>query len=65
MGILFGGRLCSGEYINSEFSLLMLIQRVRPYAAILGLTSLGPVQEKMLFTNIFCQYIILTGELRF
>ena len=34
--IIFGGRLCPGEYISSEISLLLLIQRVMLNAENLG-----------------------------
>ena len=65
--IIFGGRLCPGEYISSEISLLLLIQRVMPNAANLGfIFAVTCTRKNVIYKYLFCQYIILTGgELRF
>ena len=66
--IIFGGRLCPGEYISSEISLLLLIQRVMLNAENLGrIFAVACTRKKnVIYKYLICQYIILTGgELRF
>ena len=51
--IIFGGRLCPGEYISSEISLLLLIQRVMLNAENLGRIFAVACTRKKCYLQIF------------